>query len=418
MRSKLALTSFGLMTLVLLASVACSDDGSAPPKPAAGPEAGEPASKPTPPSKPDESKEKWMKTASGLEYQIIEPGEEGGDSPRTGDPVTVDYKGWLEDGTVFDASANHGGPAEFAVGGLIAGWNEALQLMKTGARWRLRIPPDIGYGAGGSPPAIPPNATLNFELKLHSFKSMPRFVKPNAEAQKATESGLKYEVVKQGAGDAPGEDDAVELKYAFFAPNGTLVDCSESKQNIKARMKELNLAFMKEAIPMLHVGGRLRLEVPPALGFGERALSPDVPPNSTTYWELELVRIIKPLPVPPFETVDETKFAKQSSGMLVQVVKEGTGESPRMGDEVTVHYAGWLTDGTPFDSSYGRGEPATFKVGQVIPGWNEALQTMKPGAVCRLVIPPQLAYGNRDVGDVIKKNSTLVFLVELISFKH
>lgn len=413
--------TFALTTLILLASVACADDGAAPPKPQdppVDPATGMPKPPAPPQAESDVSKEPWVKTASGLQYQILEAGQADSASPVNGDMVTVDYKGWLDDGTEFDASARHGGPAEFPVGGLIAGWNEALKLMKTGAKWKLRIPPEIGYGAGGSPPTIPPNATLNFELKLRSFKAMPRFVKPNPEAQKTLASGLKYEVVKEGAGDGPGADDAVELKFAFFGPNGALVDCSERKQTLKTGMKDLRLEFMKEGIPLLRAGARYRFEVPAALAFGAQAVSPDVPANSVTYWELELVRIIKPLPVPPFEAVDESKFQKQSSGLLVQVVKEGSGESPKFGDTVQVHYAGWLTDGTPFDSSYGRGEPASFKIGQVIPGWNEALQSMKPGSVCRLVIPANLAYGPRAVGDKIKANSTLVFLVELISFER
>ena len=96
-----------------------------------------------------------------------------------------------------------------------------------------------------------------------------------------------------------------------------------------------------------------------------------------------------------------------------EVVKEGEGASPKATDMVHVHYAGWLTDGTIFDNSYERGFETSFRLNQVIPGWTEGLQLMKPGAVYRFVIPPKLAYGNRAMGPVIQPNSTLVFLVEL-----
>jgi FKBP-type peptidyl-prolyl cis-trans isomerase FklB len=82
---------------------------------------------------------------------------------------------------------------------------------------------------------------------------------------------------------------------------------------------------------------------------------------------------------------------------------------------VTVHYRGTLVDGTEFDSSYERGEPVTFPVGGVIPGWTEALQLMKEGAKWQLFIPPSLAYGEKGAGQVIGPNSTLIFDVELIS---
>lgn len=102
------------------------------------------------------------------------------------------------------------------------------------------------------------------------------------------------------------------------------------------------------------------------------------------------------------------------SGLQYEVIKEGTGKQPAASDSVTVHYTGKLIDGTVFDSSVERGEPATFGVTQVIPGWVEALQMMKEGAKWRLFIPSQLAYGPNGAGNIIGPNSTLIFDVELI----
>lgn len=101
------------------------------------------------------------------------------------------------------------------------------------------------------------------------------------------------------------------------------------------------------------------------------------------------------------------------SGLQYLVVKEGNGVKPGPNDAVTVHYTGRLIDGTVFDSSVERGEPATFAVGQVIPGWVEGLQLMSEGATWRLFIPSNLAYGPHGTGP-IQPNSTLIFDVQLI----
>ncbi len=102
------------------------------------------------------------------------------------------------------------------------------------------------------------------------------------------------------------------------------------------------------------------------------------------------------------------------SGLQYEVIEEGTGKQPAAGDTVKVHYTGKLIDGTVFDSSVERGEPATFGVTQVIPGWVEALQMMKEGAKWRLHIPSALAYGPQGAGGIIGPNSTLIFDVELL----
>ncbi|WP_242919511.1 FKBP-type peptidyl-prolyl cis-trans isomerase [Pontibacter liquoris] len=105
------------------------------------------------------------------------------------------------------------------------------------------------------------------------------------------------------------------------------------------------------------------------------------------------------------------------SGLQYQVLKEGNGKSPSKSDTVTTHYHGTLIDGSVFDSSYERGQPATFPVNGVIAGWTEALQLMQEGAKWRLFIPSDLAYGAQGAGDAIGPNATLIFDVELLSVK-
>lgn len=102
------------------------------------------------------------------------------------------------------------------------------------------------------------------------------------------------------------------------------------------------------------------------------------------------------------------------SGLQYEILKQGTGAKPSANDKVKCHYHGTLINGTVFDSSVQRGEPATFGVSQVIPGWIEALQLMPVGSKWRLFIPSNLAYGEHGAGDVIEPNSALIFDVELL----
>ena len=102
------------------------------------------------------------------------------------------------------------------------------------------------------------------------------------------------------------------------------------------------------------------------------------------------------------------------SGLQYEILKQGTGAKPSASDKVKCHYHGTLINGTVFDSSVQRGEPATFGVSQLIPGWVEALQLMPVGSKWRLFIPSNLAYGEHGAGDVIEPNSTLIFDVELL----
>ncbi len=116
----------------------------------------------------NKAKEGVTTTASGLQYKILKKGE--GKTPTATDRVTAHYRGTLIDGTEFDSSYKRGQPTQFPVGGVIQGWQEALQMMPVGSKWQLVVPPNLGYGEHGAGGVIGPNAVLVFEVELVSIE--------------------------------------------------------------------------------------------------------------------------------------------------------------------------------------------------------------------------------------------------------
>mgnify|MGYP001332145820 CR=1 FL=1 len=145
----------------------------------------------------------------------------------------------------------------------------------------------------------------------------------------------------------------------------------------------------------------------------------------THIWDIESQKKTQHVVSSSFTNKQETlsnqtseKFITTSSGLQYRILNEGSGDdSPGPESVVSVHYRGKLTNGLEFDSSYQRNQPASFPVKGVIRGWTEALQLMKEGDKWELIIPPELGYGNKGVGNIIPPDSTLIFEVELLDIK-
>jgi len=372
-----------------------------------------------------------LETASGLRYAILEPGKEGGQRPGFGDRVRVHVTVWLENGRLLESTRDKRAPIRQTVGAqMLPGLAEGLTLVPEGGRIKLVVPPNLAFGETGGPKVspdsapVPPGATLIYDVKLFELergkKALPRFTRVPAEKEKPLDDELRYTVLKRGSGKKASATDILELRFALFNVNGQLLHCSEMPGHRNLRLKSGKglakaLKFLAQALPLLEQGGRYRFHVPPALCYGAEGRGPLLPPNSDTIWELELVRTITPLPVPPFARSPLEKTTRTGSGLRYEVVRKGTGKSPGATSEVEVHYAGWLTNGKLFDSSYDQGETVTFPLDQVIPGWTEGLQLMKEGAVYKFTIPGDLAYGVRGNPRAgIGPNETLIFHIELI----
>ncbi|MFK7935078.1 MAG: FKBP-type peptidyl-prolyl cis-trans isomerase [Saprospiraceae bacterium] len=181
-------------------------------------------------------------------------------------------------------------------------------------------------------------------------------------------------------------------------------------QNLKQQgLDKVNSADLAKAIEDVIAGNDLKVDMATANQ------------NVQTYMKEAQERALKENEAKgvQFLADNKTKEGVQvtESGLQYKVITEGTGNMPKVSDEVTVHYEGTLIDGTVFDSSYKRGQPTSFPLNGVIKGWTEGLQLMKEGAKYRFYIPSELAYGARGAGGQIGPNSTLVFDVELIEIK-
>ena len=238
--------------------------------------------------------------APGVWFRDVKEGM--GEACPAGAKVTIHYTGWTTDGNVFDTSKKTGGPATFALDGLIKGWQKGIPGMKPGGARKLVIAPEMGYGSA-SKPNIPANSTLIFEVELVSFVA-PRNVTAGAGRPLADGSnggtddpalrdlgeGLKYRDVKEGTGDPVKPGASVTIHYTGWTVDGNVFDTSK-KTGAPATFSLTRLIpGWQKGIPGMKPGGVRKLVIPGPLGYGESGSGENIPPNATLVFEIELVK--------------------------------------------------------------------------------------------------------------------------------
>ena len=368
---------------------------------------------------------------SGLRAEVLAEGT--GEECRRGDRLTVHYTGWLERSEKrisdpFDDSRNRGEPLSFVLGAgeTIKGWDVGLVGMKTGERRLLHVPPAYGYGSQDLG-VIPPNSTLRFEVELVSREAglEPDTLFDQKKVQWVQNvPGVEIFDQKTGLGDEAKDGDELTLHYTGWLAGGTRFATS------KLQGKPVQVVIgAGQAIPGwekglvgMRQGGVRLMRIQPYMGYGQ-ATGPRIPPHSTLLFRVELVERKGATPsdaLDLFPSVESVAWTDGQPGLRFAVADSGAGETAaKPGDDVAVHYTGWLADGTRFDTSRSRGEPFVFTLGAgaVIPGWDLGVAGMKVGERRLLRIPPQLGYGAQGAG-AIPPNAELVFAVELVEIRQ
>ncbi|XP_057781005.1 peptidyl-prolyl cis-trans isomerase FKBP62-like isoform X2 [Salvia miltiorrhiza] len=345
----------------------------------------------------------------GLKKKLVKEGE-GWETPDNGDEVQVHYTGTLLDGTKFDSSRDRGDPFTFTLGQgqVIKGWDEGIKTMKKGENAVFTIPPELAYGESGSPPTIPANATLQFDVELLSWLSVKDICKDGGVFKKILKEGEKWE--------NPKDPDEVFVKYEARLEDGTRVAKSDG---VEFTVQEGHFCpALSKAVKTMKKGEKVLLTVKPQYGFGEKGKSVSgdvgaVPPNATLDIDLELVS---------WKTVSNVTDDKK---VVKKILKEGEGyERPNEGAVVKLKLIGKLQDGTVFvKKGHGDNDNDLFEFKtdeeQVISGLDKAVITMKKGEVALLTISPEYAFGSSESQQELAKvppNSTVLYEAELVSF--
>ncbi len=239
----------------------------------------------------------------------------------------------------------------------------------------------------------------------------PDVAAPPADAAK-TKSGLATMVVTPGTGtEHPKADDIVTVHYTGWNTKGEMFDSSYTRGKPSTFGLNRVIVGWGETVQLMVAGEKRRAWIPEELAYKGRADRP----QGMLVFDIELISFMaSPTTAPADVAAPPPDALKTKSGLAYKVLKAGAGtDHPKRSSKVTVHYTGWTTDGKMFDSSVAKGQPATFPLDQVIPGWTEGVQLMVEGEKTRFWIPQRIAYD----GQQGMPSGMLVFDVELIAIQ-
>jgi peptidylprolyl isomerase len=240
------------------------------------------------------------------------------------------------------------------------------------------------------------------------------------EGIKTTNSGLQYEVLKEGKGSKPTLENIVKVHYTGYLINGNKFESSlDQGQPVEFSLNQV-IKGWTEGLQLMTPGSKYKFYIPTELAYDKQG-NDKIKAGSALIFEVELLEIKESERSKGVKFLEANKkkagVKVTSSGLQYEVIKLGNGKKPMASNMVKVHYTGTLLDGTKFDSSVDRGKPSEFRLDQVIPGWTEGLQLMPVGSKFKFYIPSELAYGDNPPGSPIQPGSTLVFEVELFEIK-
>ncbi len=283
--------------------------------------------------------------------------------------------------------------------------------------------PRLGDATVGAPESGP-QAELTQEefvhVALYGADSAPKSVLRAPENAQVSGTGLASLILRPGTGErTPRNDDTVVVHFVGWDDKGQKFDSTLARgKPDRMRVQQLEPGW-REGVQQMVVGEKRRLWIPESLAFGNVPM-PGRPAGDIVL-DVELLEIVEPPKMPdvPKDLTEPPDDALvTASGLRSKVLKQGTGsERPQRTDQVLVHYSGWTQDGKMFDSSIMRGEPITFGVDEVIPGWTEALMLMVEGEKRRVWIPANLAYGETPERPGAPAGP-LVFDVELLDIQR
>ena len=264
-----------------------------------------------------------------------------------------------------------------------------------------------------APAPAPKEKPMTLEERLQA----PEDVAAAPEDAMTSASGLAYKVLRAGEGDArPTAEATVEVHYTGWTTDGRRFDSSLERGQTASFPLNRVIRGWTEGLQLMVKGEMTRFWIPAELAYGETPQRPGAPAGLLVF-DVELIDFQEPVRVDtPSDVSGPPEEAKRTaSGLAYRVLNPGSGEvHPTASSQVKVHYSGWTTDGRLFDSSVVRGQPATFPLSGVIPGWTEGVQLMVVGEKTRFWIPAELAYGEtpRRPG---APAGLLVFDVELLA---